>query len=76
MSVEEVMSRISSAVESDSVETIQMSAATQRRAVLEAVAFGTFLRDVEGWIADEYGLLTPLAMPKLPPGQAPPGFNF
>lgn len=29
------------------VETLTMTVATQRRAVLEAVAFGTFLRDVE-----------------------------
>lgn len=43
---------------------------TQRRAVLEAVAFGTFLRDVETFVHDEYGLLTPLAAPKLPPGGA------
>jgi hypothetical protein len=29
------------------VPTLKMSVNTQRRAVLEAVSFGTFLRDVE-----------------------------
>ncbi len=34
-------------------------------AVLEAVAFGTFLRDVETFVDNEYALLTP---PGSPPG--------
>lgn len=34
---------------------------TQRRAVLEAVAYGCFLRDVESWVDTEYELLTPVA---------------
>ena len=34
---------------------------TQRRAVLEAVAYGCFLRDVESWVDSEYELLTPVA---------------
>jgi hypothetical protein len=44
--------------------------ATQRRSVLEAVAFGTFLRDVETWVQDEFQLLTPTPPPMLPPGMA------
>lgn len=34
------------------VETVTMTVGTQRRVVLEAVAFGTFLRDVETWVWD------------------------
>jgi hypothetical protein len=33
---------------------------TQRRAVLEAVAYGCFLRDVESWVDSEFELLTPI----------------
>ncbi len=36
-------------------------AAAQRRFVLEAVAFGTFLRDVESHVDTEYALLTPFS---------------
>lgn len=42
--------RMAKAVETDAVETLTMTVGTQRRAVLEAVAFGTFLRDVESWV--------------------------
>lgn len=66
-SFQEAMSRMAKAVESDEVETVTMSTGTQRRAVLEAVAFGTFLRDVEGWVNAEYHLLTPLPTPEVPP---------
>lgn len=37
-----------------------MTVATQRRAVLEAVAYGCFLRDVESWVDSDYSLLTPI----------------
>ncbi|MEW5312627.1 MAG: hypothetical protein WDW38_004247 [Sanguina aurantia] len=67
-SMEDVLLRMQKAVEQDKVETLVMTVGTQRRAVLEAVAFGTFLRDVESHVHDEYGLLTPLPTPKLPPG--------
>ncbi len=43
------MQRMAEAVAKDEIETVTMSVGTQRRAVLEAVAFGTFLRDVETW---------------------------
>lgn len=36
-----------------------MTVGTQRRAVLEAVAYGTFLRDVESFVDTEYHLITP-----------------
>eukprot|EP00775_Hariotina_reticulata_P002063 gene2064-2383_t len=67
-SAEELYARISQAVQSNAIETVTMTIATQRRCVLEAVAFGTFLRDVETSVNTEYGLLTPLPPPKLPPG--------
>lgn len=41
------------------VEVMTVSVATQRRAVLEAIAFGSFLRDVETYVDTEYQLLTP-----------------
>jgi hypothetical protein len=67
--MEDVMQRMAKAVESDKVQTLTMTVGTQRRAVLEAVAFGTFLRDVETWVDGEYALLTPLPRPRLPPGR-------
>jgi hypothetical protein len=67
-SAEELYARIQAAVAGNKIETVTMTVATQRRCVLEAVAFGSFLRDVEGHVQADYGLLTPL--PKnLPPGQ-------
>ena len=57
-SVEELMKRVQEAVESDRVSNLVVSVATQRRAVLEAVAYGTFLRSVEERVDSEYGLLT------------------
>lgn len=44
------------------VETLTMTQTVQRRAVLEAVAYGTFLRDVETWVASDYQLLLTPAM--------------
>lgn len=41
------------------VEVMTVTVATQRRAVLEAIAFGSFLRDVETYVDSEYQLLTP-----------------
>ena len=60
--MEEVYSRAEKAVAEDKVSVVTMSIATQRRAVLEAVAFGTFLRDIETDVEDNYGLLTPLTL--------------
>lgn len=58
-SMEELMQRVQEAVASDRVQNITMTVATQRRAVLEAVAYGCFLRDIESWVEGDYGLLTP-----------------
>jgi hypothetical protein len=69
----EVMKRAEEAVANDTVQTVTMSLATQRRAVLEAVAFGAFLRDVENHVDEKYGLLTPLPAMKGPGGGGPPG---
>ncbi|KXZ55990.1 hypothetical protein GPECTOR_2g1542 [Gonium pectorale] len=66
-SMEEAMERMARAVQSDAVETVTMAVGTQRRSVLEAVAFGSFLRDVETWVHNDYALLTPLPPPRLPP---------
>lgn len=62
-SYEELMTRVQQLVSDGSVESLVISVGTQRRAVLEAVAFGTFLRDVEEHVGDEYSLLTPARVP-------------
>ena len=49
------------AVEQDKVENMTITVGTQRRAVLEAIAFGAFLRDVETHVDMEYRLLTPVS---------------
>lgn len=58
-SMEELMQRVGQAVGDGRVESLTISVSTQRRAVLEAIAFGTFLRDVETWVDTDYALLTP-----------------
>lgn len=52
------MERVRKEVEAGSIESITISVGTQRRAILEAIAFGTFLRDVEDSINSSYHLLT------------------
>ena len=64
ISAEELFQRVQNAVRDDAVATLVMTVGSQRRAVLEAVAFGTFLRDVERHIDSEYNLLTALPAPK------------
>jgi hypothetical protein len=59
-SVEELMQRVQQAVADNTVEVVDMTVGTQRRAVLEAVAYGCFLRDVESWVDRDYALLTPV----------------
>lgn len=61
--------RVQQLVSDGSVESMVISVGTQRRAVLEAVAFGTFLRDVEEHVGDEYELLTPARMPPYGKGE-------
>ena len=58
-SMEELMQRVQEAVASGNVEVVDITVGTQRRAVLEAVAYGCFLRDVESWVDRDYALLTP-----------------
>jgi len=59
-SAEELMSRVQEVVGSGKVKTLTVPYATQRRIVLEAVAFGSFLRDVESYVDGYDGrLLTP-----------------
>lgn len=47
------------------VDVLTMTVGTQRRAVLEAVAYGTFLRDVETHVDTEYHLITPVGPKEL-----------
>ena len=68
-SPEELMRRVEDIVGGGKVATVTLPVATQRRVVLEAVAFGSFLRDAETFVDARDGrLLTPA-----PPRQGPPG---
>ncbi|KAL6776614.1 hypothetical protein ACKKBG_A21835 [Auxenochlorella protothecoides x Auxenochlorella symbiontica] len=58
-SLDDLMERVQKAVADGKVETLTLTVGTQRRAVLEAVAYGVFLRDVESWVDGEYALLSP-----------------
>lgn len=58
-SMQELMERVHEAVGKGKVEVVNVTVATQKRSVLEAVAFGTFLRDVETHVDTDYALLTP-----------------
>lgn len=59
-SAQELMSYVAQAVESGKVQTLTLPYITQRRIVLEAVAFGAFLRDTESHVQRDYtALLTP-----------------
>merc|ERR1711871_798782 len=57
--MQELMSRMQQVVEEEKVKTLTLTISAQRRVVLEAVAYGAFLRDVESFVAVESaGLLT------------------
>ena len=57
---EQLMSRVQEVVGEGKVKTVTVNVATQRRVVLEAVAFGSFLRDAETMVDGHDGrLLTP-----------------
>lgn len=68
-SPEELMRRVEDVVGGGKVATVTLPVATQRRVVLEAVAFGSFLRDAEAFVDARDGrLLTPAPRPRGPPG--------
>ena len=52
-SMEELMNRMQQVVEEEKVKTLTLTISAQRRVVLEAVAYGAFLRDVESIVAIE-----------------------
>ena len=56
----EFMARMKAAIASGAIDSLTLPYAQQRRVVLEAVAFGSFLRDVEGRVGTEPKLLTPV----------------
>ena len=58
--LQDLVKKIEQAVNEGKVKSLTMSCGTQRRMVLEAVAYGAFLRDVETKVNREYDLLTPL----------------
>merc|ERR1712157_336712 len=56
---EDLMQRLQEVIASGEVKSLTLTVAAQRRVVLEAVAFGAFLRDIENYVAREtVGLLT------------------
>ena len=60
-SAEDFMMRMRRAIADGAVDSLTLPYAQQRRVVLEAVAFGSFLRDVEGRVgAEQQALLTPV----------------
>ena len=67
---EQFMERMNSALASGEIETVTLTYAAQRRVVLEAIAFGSFLRDVEGRVGSgEHGhMLTPTQLTQQGPG--------
>ena len=68
---DEFLERMRDVVKEDKVDILVMSLSDQRRVVLEAVAFGAFLRDAESNIellADE-----PILTPNQAKGRPPPG---
>ena len=68
-SPEELMRRVEDVVGGGKVATVTLPVATQRRVVLEAVAFGSFLRDAEAYVDARDGrLLTPAPRRRGPPG--------
>ena len=52
------MAQVKDKLESGAIAATTFTVGAQRRAILEAIAFGTFLRDVESSIESDYGLLT------------------
>ena len=71
-SPEELLMKLQKAVVSGQVHSLTLTVAAQRRVVLEAVAFGAFLRDIENYVAKEtIGLLSANSQP--PPGASGAG---
>ena len=73
---EELMQRVQEVVANNDVETLTLPYAAQRRLVLEAVAFGSFLRDAESQVEfKDERLLTPTTTQRRGGGgQLPPGW--
>merc|ERR1712174_68993 len=64
---EDLMQRLQEVIASGEVKSLTLTVAAQRRVVLEAVAFGAFLRDIENYVAKEtVGLLTGNSPPSIP----------
>ncbi|QDZ19540.1 DUF760 domain-containing protein [Chloropicon primus] len=58
-SPEDLLLKLQEVIASGEVKSLTLTVAAQRRVVLEAVAFGAFLRDIENYVAKEtVGLLT------------------
>ena len=68
-SAEDLMRVVEKVVGENKVQTVTLPVSAQRRVVLEAVAFGSFLRDAENFVDQRDGrLLTPAPRAQPPPG--------
>jgi hypothetical protein len=66
-SPQDLLIRLQEVIATGEVRSLTLTVAAQRRVVLEAVAFGAFLRDIENYVAKEtVGLLTGNSPPSIP----------
>merc|ERR1712003_19131 len=66
-SPQDLLMRLQEVIATGEVRSLTLTVAAQRRVVLEAVAFGAFLRDIENYVAKEtVGLLTGNSPPSIP----------
>ena len=69
------MKRVAKEMQAGTIDSVTLTVGNQRRMILEAVAYGTFLRDVEGNIDSNYGLLTATSASSSGPEGPPPGLT-
>ena len=66
--MEDLMQQVKAKLDSGAISATTFTVGAQRRAVLEAIAYGTFLRDVESSVESNYGLLTAATSDNIGPG--------
>ena len=72
-SQEKMFEAMQAALEGDEIQALTLTFADQRRVILEAVAFGSFLRDTEAYVEVSHtSLLTPAPSGPGGPGAPPP----
>lgn len=74
VSLDELMKKVAEEMKAGNLDAVSLTVGNQRRMILEAVAFGTFLRDVEGNIGSHYQSLLTATSGRGPDSQ-PPGLT-